>query len=86
MRSPFIFSLSSTFLPSLLLPASCVDEGTVWVEREDGKAHIVVDLQARVRSPRSDTYFLQTYMLGTQKFLLVFLPIFFFGYDWLERG
>jgi hypothetical protein len=48
---------------------------------------VVVFLQARVRSPWLDTYFLQTSMLGTHTFFLVFLPLFwFFGYDELGRG
>ena len=43
--------------------------------------------QARFRSPWLDTYFLQTSMLGTHTFFLVFLPVFFFfGYDELGTG
>jgi len=57
----FLFSLS-TPLSSRLPPACCVGEGTGWVERERGKVHVVVDLQARVRSPRLDTFFQQTSM------------------------
>ena len=44
-------------------------------------------LQDRIRSPWLDTYFLQTSMLGTHTFFLVFLPaFFFFGHDELGRG
>ena len=81
----FLFFLSA--LRSSRLPhACCVGEGTGWVEREGGKAHIVIDLQARVRSPRLDAYFLQMSMLGTHTSSLVFVPIFFFVYDRLGRG
>jgi len=81
----FLFFLS-TPLSSRLPPACCVDGGTGWVESEERKAHIVVDLQVRVRSPRLDTFFLQTSMLGTHTFFLAFLPaFFFFGHDKLGR-
>ncbi|KAI0259698.1 hypothetical protein BC834DRAFT_904558 [Gloeopeniophorella convolvens] len=43
--------------------------------------------QARVRTPWLDTYFLQTSMLGTHTFFLLFLPcLFFFGHHDLGRG
>ena len=48
---------------------------------------ITAYLQAKVRSPWLDTYFLYASMLGTHTFFLVFLPIFFFfGHDDLGRG
>lgn len=54
------------------------------VERE---SDVIAQLQARVRSPWLDTYFLYTSMLGTHTFFLVFLPaFFFFGHDELGRG
>ena len=44
-------------------------------------------LQAKVRSPWLDTYFVHASMLGTHTFFLVFLPLFFFfGHDDLGRG
>ena len=82
----FFLLFLSTLLSSRLPLACCVGEGTGWVEREERKAHIVVDLQARVRSPRLDTFFLQTSMIGTHTFFLAFLPaFFFFGHDKLGR-
>jgi hypothetical protein len=69
------FSLSLSLFPRL---AGRGGEGA-------GEAHIFS--QARVRSPWLDVYFLQTAMLGTHTFFLVFLPaFFFFGYDDLGRG
>jgi len=82
---PISFSLCPLNTSSRLLPACCVDGGTGWVEIEGRKAHIVVDLQARVRSPRLDTFFLQTSMLA-HTFFLMFLPMSFFGHDILGRG
>ena len=63
----------------------------VFSRPDEGEKLIVVVIdrasQARVRSPWLDTYFLQTSMLGTHTFFLVFLPLFFFfGYDDLGRG
>jgi len=53
------------------------------VEKE---SKVIAEWQARVRSPRLDTFFQQTSMLGTHTFFLAFLPIFFFfGYDKLGR-
>ena len=44
-------------------------------------------LQAKVRSPWLDTYFIYASMLGTHTFFLVFLPLFFFfRHDELGRG
>jgi hypothetical protein len=56
---------------------------------EESEFNIVVFvfLQARIRSPWLDAYFLHTSMLGTHTFFLVFLPLFFFfGYFELGRG
>jgi len=48
---------------------------------------VFVVLQARVRSPWLDTYFMHSSMLGTHTFFLGFLPLFFFcGYFELGRG
>jgi len=87
VRSYFFFSFSSQHFFFLDHPPPAVFVGGAgWVERERGKAHVVVDLQARVRSPRLDTFFQQTSMLGTHTFFLAFLPaFFFFGYDKLGR-
>src|SRR5579863_3639294 len=57
------------------------------VRRGGGLEAQIVFWQARVRTPWLDTYFLQTSMLGTHTFFLVFLPaFFFFGHDGLGRG
>ena len=57
------------------------------VAKERGSSYVLFFSQARVRSPWLDAYFLQTSMLGTHTFFLVFLPaFFFFGYDDLGRG
>jgi len=54
------------------------------VERE---SEVIGKWQGRLRSPWLDTYFLQTSLLGTHTFFLVFLPAFsFFGYNELGRG
>jgi hypothetical protein len=54
------------------------------VERE---SQVIAQWQARVRSPWRDIYFLQTSMLGTHTFFLIFIPeVFFFGYLELGRG
>ncbi|KAH9961635.1 hypothetical protein BGW80DRAFT_1210922 [Lactifluus volemus] len=51
------------------------------------ESEVIGKWQSRIRSPWLDTYFLQTSMLGTHTFFLVFLPIFFFlGYGELGRG
>lgn len=56
-------------------------------EEEEFNVLVFVFLQARVRSPWIDTYFVHTSMLGTHTFFLVFLPVFFFfGHDELGRG
>jgi len=70
---------------SLSLSFSFSSAGWPWWRRS-GKLTCFVS-QARVRSPWLDAYFLQTSMLGTHTFFLVFLPaFFFFGYDDLGRG
>jgi len=51
------------------------------------ETEVIAKWQARVRSPWLDTYFLQTSLLGTHTFFLVFLPLFFFfGHFELGRG
>ncbi|KAH9983798.1 hypothetical protein BJV74DRAFT_980251 [Russula compacta] len=51
------------------------------------ESEVIGEWQTRVRSPWLDAYFLQTSMLGTHTFFLVFLPgFFFFGYDELGRA
>lgn len=66
VRSPFFFPLW-TLLSSRPFPAYCSGKDMGWAERE-GKAHIVINLQARVRSPQLASYVLQTSMLGTHPF------------------
>lgn len=57
------------------------------VARVVWESEVIAGLQAKVRSPWLDTYFLYASMLGTHTFFLVFLPIFFFfGHDDLGRG
>ncbi|KAF8268554.1 hypothetical protein EI94DRAFT_1778532 [Lactarius quietus] len=51
------------------------------------ESEVIARLQAKVRSPWLDTYFVYASMLGTHTFFLVFLPVFFFfGHDDLGRG
>ncbi|KAI0048889.1 hypothetical protein FA95DRAFT_1604846 [Auriscalpium vulgare] len=48
---------------------------------------ILARWQAKIRTPWLDTYFLQTSMLGTHTFFMVFLPcFFFFGHHEMGRG
>lgn len=57
VRSLFFFlPFLSTHFPSRLLLARYVHKGNGLVEREEGKAHIAVNLQPRVRSPQLDAY------------------------------
>ena len=84
----FIYFLSFSSQHFFLLdqpPPAVLAKAWDGVKRERGNTHIVIDLQARVRSPRLDTFFLQTSILGAHTFFLAFLP-FFFGYDSLGRG
>ena len=80
----FSFSLNTSFFSTAPPPAVLAKHGMGRERRR--KSSYVVDLQARVRSPRLDTFFQQTSMLGTHTFFLAFLPVFFFfGYDKLGR-
>jgi hypothetical protein len=79
---PFFFF----FYPSPFFFLHCPAVGRR-LAREAGRRISHCLWQARVRSPWLDTYFLQSSMLGTHTFFLVFLPaFFFFGHDEMGRG
>jgi len=51
------------------------------------ESQVIAQWQTRIRSPWLDTYFLQTSMLGTHTFFLIFIPgVYMFGPNELGRG